>query len=308
MPKLSTTSEFISKAKNIHNSTYDYSLVEYKNAHTKVKIICPTHGTFEQRPSYHLNGSGCPVCFGTQKLTLDDFIQKSKTIHDDKYSYFNYINMKTKIKIKCNACNSIFEQKPIHHITGSGCAKCGYEKNAHDRSSTLSEFIRKANKIHNNKYDYSLSEYKNNHTKVKIMCPYHGVFEQSPMSHLDNKGCSKCKSSKGELKIEQFLISNHITFIHQKRFKECRDLKPLPFDFYLSEHNICIEYDGQQHYSPINFTGHLHEDQLQIRFQRAQDHDLIKNKFCKDNHIKLIRIPFNESKNIETILTKLLLN
>ncbi len=137
---------------------------------------------------------------------------------------------------------------------------------------------------------------KNNRTKVKIICITHGTFEQIPNAHLNNQGCPKCNSSKGELKTEQYLKENNIQFENQKTFPNCKNKLPLPFDFYLPKHNICIEYDGEQHFIPKSCFGGNKQ------FQRTKQNDLIKNQFCKNNNIKLIRIPYNEFKNIKSIL------
>lgn len=83
----SNKEEFIKKAKEIHGDRYDYSLVEYKNSRIKVKIICPIHGIFEQAPGNHLLGAGCPDCSGRKRSTTEEFIQRAKAVHGDKYDY-----------------------------------------------------------------------------------------------------------------------------------------------------------------------------------------------------------------------------
>ena len=186
-----TTEQFIEKAKTIHGDIYDYSLVEYKNNHTKVKIICPEHGIFEQSPYTHSRGQGCSTCGGKKKLTTEQFIEKAKTIHGDIYDYslVEYKNNHTKVKIIC-PIHDIFEQIPTNHLKGKGCSKCkGGIK------LTIKKFIEKAKVVHGDKYDYSLVEYKNAKTKVRIICPIHGVFEQIPSSHLNGNGCYKCRQS-----------------------------------------------------------------------------------------------------------------
>jgi len=188
-----TTEEFIKRSKNIHNNKYDYSLVEYKNNYTNIKIICSIHGIFEQKPNYHLSGSGCPECSGKKKSNTKDFIEKAKAIHDDKYDYslVEYKNNSTKVKIIC-PIHSVFEQRPNSHLNGNGCKKCGINKRVDKQRNTIKYFIEKAKAIHDDKYDYSLVEYKNNSTKVKIICPIHDIFEQRPGDHLKGCGCSKC--------------------------------------------------------------------------------------------------------------------
>ena len=99
MPRTITTEDFIKKAKAVHGDKYDYSLVEYKNSRIKVKIICPIHGIFEQAPGNHLLGAGCPDCSGRKRSTTEEFIQRARAIHGDKYDYslVDYKNNKTKI-------------------------------------------------------------------------------------------------------------------------------------------------------------------------------------------------------------------
>ena len=221
MSKQNTKNIFIEKAMLIHGSKYDYSLVEYKNNYTKVKIICIEHGEFEQRPDNHLTGQRCGKCYGKNRKTSD--------------------------------------------------------------------FILEANKIHKNKYDYSESIYNNSFEKIKIICKIHGVFEQISTNHINNRHrCPTCNKSNGELLIKEYLDNKEINYITQKRFAKCRDIRELPFDFYLPDTNICIEYDGIQHFKAFKIWGG------EIGLLNRQKKDKIKNNFCEDNKIKLIRIAYNE--------------
>jgi hypothetical protein len=289
-----TTEEFIKRAKKLHGDKYDYSLVDYKNARSKVIITCPIHGEFQQFSVGHLNGKGCRKCGGTDKSNTKNFIEKAKEIHNDKYNYslVDYKNNRTKVKIIC-PIHGEFEQEPHSHLSGCGCKKCaGLNK------LTTKEFIDKSIKIHNNKYDYCLVEYKNYSTKVKIICPIHGEFEQIPLNHFKGKGCKFCSTSKGELKVKYFLEEKNIKYISQYRFIDCRNIKPLPFDFYLPEYNMCIEYDGEQHFKPFIW------DYDKKNFKKTKKHDEIKNQYCLKNNIKLIRIKYDQ--NVNDYLTDLI--
>jgi len=128
--------DFILKASIIHNNKFNYSKINYINRNIKIKIICPIHGEFLQRPGDHLSGYGCSICSKNKKLTVKDFLIKSKEIHGLKYDYskINYINYKTKIEIICSKHGSFF-QIPNSHLMGRGCRKCGYEKLLHIISS-----------------------------------------------------------------------------------------------------------------------------------------------------------------------------
>ena len=289
----STTEEFIKKTKKIHNDRYDYSLVKYINAHTKVKIICSTHGIFEQEPQNHLKGQNCPICYGNKKITNEQFIRESSIVHNNKYDYslVNYINANSVVKIICKE-HGIFEQKPDNHLRKKQiCPICNHKNNGDRCRKTNEEFIDVAIKNHGYKYDYSLIDYKNAYTKVKIVCHKHGVFYQSPKHHLYGSGCPKCNQSKGEITIEKYLIKNNIKYTEQKTFDDCKYKKLLLFDFYLYQYNICIEFDGEQHFNPRKHFGGIKSLELQ------QKRDSIKNQYCKDNNIKLLRIKYNE--NIE---------
>ena len=278
----SSTNEFIKKAQKVHGNKYDYSLVNYKNAGTKVKIICPVHGVFEQRPYNHLS-NGCKMCSGNFLNTTDEFIKKAQKVHGNKYDYtlVDYKNTDTKVKIICPK-HGIFEIKPYSHLR-CGCLECSGKKKL-----TTYQFIKKSNEIHNNKYDYSLVNYVNIKTKVKIICPVHGVFEQIPFSHLFGQGCPNCVESRGENIIRGYLNKNDIKFDYQKRFEHCKNKNTLPFDFYLQEYNVCIEYNGEQHYELIEHFG-------KNSLKRIQQNDNIKKLFCENNNINLFIIKYDEN-------------
>ena len=118
------TNEFVEKASVVHNGKYDYSTTVYSKKHSKVSIICPKHGVFEQIAEVHLYGSGCPKCAGRGKTTTD-LISEFVEVHGSKYDYSKvfYTNAKERIEIVCPKHGS-FAQKPFSHILGTGCPKC----------------------------------------------------------------------------------------------------------------------------------------------------------------------------------------
>ena len=287
-----TQDEFINKCKIKHNNKYDYSLTKYINARTKVKIICPIHGIFEQIANNHLNsGHGCFKCScDNQKDTLNEFIQKSIKIHGDKYDYslVIYVNNHTNVKIIC-PIHGIFEQQPNSHIEQKcGCNKCKIDERI---IRMKNKFLKESIKHHGNKYDYSLVDYIDSRLKVKIICPIHGIFEQVAKAHYCGSGCPMCNEPKGEKKIRIYLIENNINFIRQKTFKGCKNTQVLQFDFYLPDYNMCIEFDGKQHFESIEFFGGIKT------FELLQYCDKIKSDYCKDNGIKLLRISYKDNVN-----------
>jgi hypothetical protein len=287
-----TTQEFIKEAMNIHGDKYDYSLVDYKTAKDKVKIICNIHGLFEQTPDSHINKkSNCQKCSGNKKLTTEEFILKAKLIHGNKYDYslVDYVNDSNKVNIICLE-HGIFIAKAGNHLRGDRCSMC-----TNNKKLTTEEFINKAKLIHGNKYNYSLVNYTNQSKKITIICDKHGEFKQNPNNHLNNNGCPICKESKGEKEIRNYLENNNIKFIPQYRFPDCKNILELPFDFYLPDYNICIEYNGRQHYEPINLWGG------KKALETQQLRDKIKMEYCRDNNIPLIIIKHSD-KNIYKLI------
>lgn len=131
-------------------------------------------------------------------ISIYDKLNKASKIHNNKYGYslVKYINSRTKIKIKC-PIHGIFKQMLASHLTGCGCPKCGILKQNKNHSRKAKQnFKNKAKLIHDNKYDYSLMDYINAKAKIKIICPTHGVFEQTPNNHLTGYGCLKCSHDK----------------------------------------------------------------------------------------------------------------
>lgn len=196
MIRTKTRDEWISEALLTHGDKYGYSLVEYKNAHSKVKIICKDHGVFEQTPANHVHGQNCPFCSRKGNRTIKDFEKESLKVHGDTYDYsrVRYTNNKTKVEIICKT-HGAFWQIPNSHLRGRGCPNCGVKRGAEKIALTLEKFITKSEEIHQHRYDYSLVNYTNNRTKVKISCHNHGEFLQTPDSHLAGQGCPSCRKT-----------------------------------------------------------------------------------------------------------------
>ena len=298
MPNKISRNEFISRSERLHNNKYDYSIVEYKNYYTKVKIICPSHGVFEQTPNNHLNSHSCKKCSidlvtSVQRKDIE-FIKKSIIKYGNKYDYskVEYINRISKVIIIC-PIHGEFESTPINHLSRNGCTKCS---KAVIRQKNLINFIERSSIIHNYKYDYSMVNYVSDKIKVKIICNEHGLFIQQPNTHVNGVGCPSCSISKGESRILNYLKLNGIKFEQEKKFKNCSNIKDLSFDFYLPDINICIEFDGRQHFEPIDFFGG--KESLDKSIHR----DSLKSIFCINNNINLLRIPYYDYNKIEKIL------
>lgn len=317
-----TLKEFIKESNEIHGEgRYDYSKVKYINYNTTVLIICHKHDEsyeFWQSPSDHLDGHGCKLCgiksaHEKTKMTLEEFINESNKIHGEgryDYSKVNYINNSTEVIIICpnHDIPYEFKQKPNEHLQGHGCKICGNIQCHEKQKLTLEEFIEQANEVQGiGRYDYSKVKYVNNKTEVIIICPNYKEpyeFPQKPNNHLNGEGCPLCRSraSKGESDIRNWLINNDIEFEQQKRFDDCRNINTLPFDFYLPQYNLCIEFDGEQHFIPKAFKSKVTYDEKLENLKSIQFRDGIKTDYCKNNNINFLRIKYTE--NVEEKLAE----
>ena len=297
-----TKEEFVKKARSKHGDKYDYSKVDYVGAHTKVCIICSEHGEFWQIPYSHLTRSGCPKC-GNEKIrenkfsTKEVFIKKAIEVHSDKYDYskVNYVGAQSKVCIICPKHGG-FWQVSSQHLSGQGCPKCGNENKGGYCRSTKEEFIKKANKVHGDKYDYSKVDYVNDRTKVCIICPEHGKFEQRPHNHIVGQGCPKCNLSHLERDVMKCLDDIGITYDYQKRFNW---LGRQSLDFYLPDYNMGIECQGKQHFFPIDFAG-KGVGWACKQFNKAISLDKRKKALCEKHGVKLLY--FGNVPNYDTFL------
>jgi very-short-patch-repair endonuclease len=238
----------------------------------------------------------------SRKLTKIEILDRLKSKHNNRYDYeigdINSVHDQMKIICKEHGESYIIIWD---HLSGSICKKCSNENRRNLQKTGNNEFIKRAiDKLGEGKYDYSMVEYINNRTKVKIRCIEHDhIFEQLPNQHINgNKSCKYCQkiNSIGENKIREILKSLDVNFLEQHSFSDCRNKKILKFDFYLPEYNTIIEYDGKQH-----FQKGWNSD---VEFKRTKINDSIKNEYCHDKNIKLIRIPYYEFENIENIINE----
>ena len=290
-------------------STYD----EYKGNKSILKIECKCGrasfyrrlSSIKQNHAYH-----CQKCIN-ENLSK---IKKGKSVKLEKMSYEDvkeYVKLKgceflsDKYNVasdtylfKCS-CGNIFE-RTFHKFKDSNqtvCNKCSKKR----MKSKLKLNYKDVKRYIESKGCKLLSkEYINNETKLHIQCSCGTEFYRDFTHYKDDKSyyCNKCAKlvSKGEGAIIDLLDKWNIKYEFQRTFNDCRFKGVLPFDFYLPEYNICIEYDGRQHYQFIGTFGDLDE------FIDRKIRDTVKNIYCKNNNIKLIRIPYWEIDNIKHIL------
>ncbi len=198
--------------------------------------------------------------------------------------------------MKHNFCNYVWEVEPNSFLNrGSRCSNCyGNILKTHE------QFAREVFEISDGEYEV-LEKYINSKTKIEILHNECGnSWRIDPSSFLVGNRCPFCKHSKGEHRILKFLDKHSIAYVREVKFDNCIHKRKLPFDFYLEDYELLIEYDSILHY----------EDKFNDpeQFKLVQKRDQIKTKYCEDNNINLLRIPYWEFDNIEKILTDYLLS
>jgi hypothetical protein len=296
---------FLIEARKIHGTQFEYNETSYSKISATIKIKCKVHGWFEQLADAHIRQSqGCPRCgrlnqISKRKMSRKEFISKAQELHsanDYDYSKVDYKNNRTKVEIICPIHGSFFPS-PDNHLNGSGCPICGIEKVHLGQMKDLDTFISDSKKVHGSKYDYSKVIYSGGKRFVQIICPKHGSFMQTPNSHQRGNGCPNCNTSKGEDKVKQILRNLDISFKQQHTFEMLIDKRKLKCDFFVPQFNLVIEFNGRQHYEPVNrFGGNK-------GLLETQRRDKIKREYLKENNIKLLEIHYLDIEIEKTILT-----
>jgi very-short-patch-repair endonuclease len=273
-----------------HNNKYSYKdgFLNKEN----IIVSCKLHGDFTIRKDKHLLGYGCRKCSKKKKYDNNFFIECLKNkFNNYSFEKCNFIDFKNKVIITCNK-HGDFSSKPEILLSGHGCNLCGIES----KKYTNDEFLNIC-KLRYPEIDHSITEYKGINEYISATCDKHGIFKQKAGYYLNySKGCPICKETKGEKTIRIFLEENFYKFNQQY------PKYGFYFDFYLPEKNIFIEFDGKQHFEPIEYFGGLK------KFEYQKHRDVLKEELLKVNNEKLIRIPYWNIKKINEILKKELAN
>lgn len=203
-----TQDEFIRRCIEKHGDAYDYSLVDFKGTQKKVTIICNNcKKQIEQLATNHVRGAKCFHCYGKVRLSNTGFIEKSKAVHADRYSYslVDYKNNKTKVKIVCKEHGG-FMQRPYDHFQGKGCPDCAQELRTKKGTMTFGAYAERCNIKHSSKYEYDEKTYTKTDSLISIKCPKHGWFEQNAKAHLHGKGCRQCGHESGGYNRTRFKV------------------------------------------------------------------------------------------------------
>lgn len=279
-------------------SSLDFEFVDIKreNSILYIYFICNKHRDLGvqrmRRGNMKRDIKGCQYCKGN----LPEWYVRQKI--EELYPHIKligeYVNMSTPIDCHCEKHDIYWKTAPQNILYGHGCIECGKEKLSEQHIYTQEEFEYLIKSINPNVE--IISEYKGMEYDVTVKCKKCGHIWTLNAQSLKSNGtrCKKCSYTyKGEDQIIAALQELNCNFIHQYKFVDCIDKRPLPFDFYLSDYNLCIEFDGEQHYKP-KFG--------EYGFSQTQKHDQIKNEYCKSHNIDLLRIPYWEGSKIKQII------
>ena len=295
--------QFINEMKEMHPTIE--VLNTYVNNDSLIECRCKKDGYIWTTTRRQLinKGHGCPLCGGSRKLNQEIFVKQMNFINPDIEIIGSYINLDTKIACHCKVCGNDWSATPYHLKAGEGCPVCRKKECSQNLALGMEEFKRRMKEI-DDTIEIS-GEYINNRTHIHCHCKVcDHEWTAMPTNLLAGKGCPVCLSSKGEKAIYKWLKENSFNFESEYRFDNCRYKKPLPFDFYIPDLKIAIEFDGIQHEMPTNFGGKMSEEKAKKNFEVIKKRDAIKNKYCTDNNIQLIRISHKDFNNIPSILEK----
>lgn len=288
MPKKKTHEEYIKEVAEINP---DIEVVD-KFITTKIKILhrCKIDGyEWYVLPSKILLGCKCPKCGKRARRTHEQYVMDVFEVNPNVEVVGEYVNTYTKIMHRCKIDGYEWMAAPNHILRNIGCPVCSGTK-----KRTQEEYIKEVFEI--NSDIIVVDEYKSNKTKILHECKICGhKWKARPNDILNGFGCPKCSSSKGEKAIAAWLDKKNIAYEPQKKFNDCRYIYSLSFDFYLSDCNVCIEYNGKQHYEPIDYFGG------EKRFENQVLRDNIKREYCKKNNITLFEIPYCSDLDEELI-------
>lgn len=208
-------------------------------------------------------------------------LQKAPTVDGRGYLKKEYI-------CECVVDGNVVQIRESHLKNGVGCMVCAGKKRGIEQRKAHDEYI--AEMSIKNPFMNIVGTYIDQYTKIEYICKICGHDGDAlPNNLLRGGGCPECKMSNGEKEILKCLEDKHVQFKTQYTFEDCKNVFCLPFDFYLPEYNMCIEYDGEQHFRPVDFFGG------EEGFINRQRNDMIKTQYCKDNNIYLCRIRYDQN-------------
>jgi len=282
----------------------------YKNNETLLKLKCHCGNEFESSIQLLKMGCNyeCPECTKERRVSHHrfDYDYVKKWIEENTSSKLlstSYKNNSDKLELECE-CGNLYETSLMHIRDSENhmCRECSYKRIGQLQSLNYEEVKKEIESLTTSKL--LSTSYKNYNGKLELECECGQIYYSNFATLRKRQAlkCHKCNNtlSKAEEKTDKILKENNINLIRQHIFSDCRYINPLPFDFYLPDINFTIEIDGEHHFYPVNFG--QGEEESKEEFKRRVIKDEIRNKYCQDNNIKLLRIPYWDFDKIETIL------
>ncbi|MGG3891982.1 DUF2726 domain-containing protein [Metabacillus fastidiosus] len=302
MARRKTHEEFVAQVYRLVDDEYTVAS-EYKGDNEYILIIHnKCNHNYKVKPSNFIQGTRCPECRGTKKKTTEKFKQEVYDLIKDEYTVLgDYQSNRTKIRIRHNICDYVYDVVPGNFLRGARCSKCmGVKK------KNTEIFKQEVFNLVEDSY-LVIGEYSNTISKIKMRHEECGFeFDVSPNKFLNGTRCPYCNASKGEFTIANWLKKNNIMHKPQYKFDDCKNILSLPFDFAVFDNKnklkLLIEYDGEGHFEPFRFS--KDKNKMLEKLRETQRNDSIKNRYCENNNIPLLRIPYWEFDNIEEILER----
>ena len=282
-----TNAEFKKEVFDLVGDEYIF-LDDYINNSTKLRVKHnKCGGIYEVKPNDFLNGSRCPYCNGNAKKTDAQFKKEVYNLVGDEYTFLDpYVNNYTKLRVKHNKCGNVYEVQPSNFLRGRRCSYCANQIRYDKLVKTDAQFKQEVRDLVGGEYTF-LDSYVGNRTKLKVKHNKCGnAYEVTPSDFLQGYRCPFCNSPKGETTIAKILDTFNIKYEPQKTFDGLRDIQPLSYDFYIPDQSILIEYQGIQHYQPIDYFGGDNA------FKKQQKHDKMKSDYAKKHKYNLIAVPY----------------
>lgn len=294
--KAHSKEDLLSLYQKTHGSFYDYSLMDLENKiNGKIKIICPLHGEFLQSHYDHIR-AGCPECGKIRKKLkfskilvngIQDLIDKFGDKFD--FSKADFKNSSSPLAVWCKRHNQWFKNTSYHIVRGAGCPDCKKQKISSKKKLGTQEFVKRSVIKHNNKYDYSLVDYKTLTDPVKIICPEHGVFEQKPREHIQGHGCPLCASTAISSVSQKWLSSLDINLVREHKI--AHDSGYYVVDGYDASTNTVYEFYGDYwHGNPKVFDPETINPSLDKKFKDLYNNTMLREQVLKNLGYNLVSI------------------
>lgn len=277
---------------------------QYVDAHTKIKCECLLcEKELWITPGNLYIGHGCVSCMNRKNnptKTHNQFLNEFLKINQSITFLSEYIGARDKIDCQCNVCGYVWQGTPTNLLRGHGCPRCGILAGWDKHRPSQKDYEKKLSQL--NPSIKARGKYLTVDTPIEHECTICGyVWLVSPRNVCNKQhGCPKCICSCGEQRILSFLLKNNIQYSQWQKFNNLLGVNksPLSYDFYISNKNVLIEFQGEQHERPIeHFGGQKH-------FEIQQEHDKSKREYAKEHGYKLIEIWYYDFDRIEEILTK----